>query len=279
VRIFIGLLTPDEALRRHYGAGKDRVVPKGSISRGYFQDQMPSVASAAYVPESAPSTDDIEKWLLSSAKSADACLLLIDADWTGFVVNVRNASLSIAFRREAMTGGHMNFINGMTGKLLRIFGSLAAKFKNEDDRQVLALPLRNFHAPELTEIARLCREACLEPNFNNDLDRQLSVLRGRRRPRRRSSSNVKYVVDDRSRFFAYGKETHARFATGTPHKPHCELAGHFRFGQRIDALRHYNVSETEGDHTTIKGDFLDCHNSSHTVSGRTHLNMFSNDYF
>jgi hypothetical protein len=44
-------------------------------------------------------------------------------------------------------------------------------------------------------------------------------------------------------------------------------------------MRHYNVSETEGDRTTIEGEFLDCHNNAHSVSGRTHLNMFSNDYF
>jgi hypothetical protein len=88
-----------------------------------------------------------------------------------------------------------------------------------------------------------------------------------------------YTIDDQFRFFVYGKETHARFGTGEPHKPYCELAGHFRFGQRIDALRHYNVSETEGDRTTIGGNFLDCHNTSHDVSRRTHLNIFSNDYF
>jgi hypothetical protein len=182
-------------------------------------------------------------------------------------------------RDDIANESSMNFFHRIIGKLLRVFGSLVSKFKNGDDRQLLSLPLRNFHAPELAEIARLCRDKCFDPNFNNDLDRQLSVLRMRRRPRRRSSFNIMYTVDDRSRFFVYGKETHARLGTGEPHKPYCELAGSFRFGQRIDALRHYNVSETEGDRTTIEGGFLDCHNTSHSVKGRTHLNMFSNDYF
>jgi hypothetical protein len=97
MKIFIGLVTPDEALRRYYGSGKDGVVPRGSISRGHFLDQKPSVAPAAYVPENAPSTDDIEKWLLSRTRSTDACLLLVDADWECFVVNITSASLSIAF--------------------------------------------------------------------------------------------------------------------------------------------------------------------------------------
>ena len=52
-----------------------------------------------------------------------------------------------------------------------------------------------------------------------------------------------------------------------------------RFGRVLDADRHYNVSETEGDRTTIAGDFPDCHDSIHTVPSTTHLNMFANDYF
>jgi hypothetical protein len=280
VKIFIGLVTPDEALRRYYGLGKERVVPRGSISRGYFLEQEPSVAPAAYRPKNAPSTYDIEKWFVSRTKSTDACLLLVDTEWENFVENMRSASLSIAFRRDdIVSSNNMNFFHSIIGRLLRVFGSVASKFKNGDDRQLLTLPLRNFHAPELTQIARLCRDKCFDPNFNYDLDRQLSVLRTRRRPRKRSSSKVMYAVDDQSRFFVYGKETHARLGTGEPHKPHCELAGNFRFGQRIDALRHYNVSETEGDRTTIEGSFRDCHDTSHGVRGQTHLNMFSNDYF
>ena len=87
-------------------------------------------------------------------------------------------------------------------------------------------------------------------------------------------------MDDRQRFFKYGHERHSRLATGENHQPYCELTGNLRFGWKIDSERHYNVSETEKDETSIEGTFADCHSSSHDVKDRpTHLNMFSNDFF
>ncbi len=87
------------------------------------------------------------------------------------------------------------------------------------------------------------------------------------------------MVDDRARFFKFGPEQHARFATGDPHRPFCAFNADFRFGNRIDSTRHYNVSESKGDRTTIEGEFDDCHDARVTVPRTTHLNMFSNDYF
>jgi hypothetical protein len=278
MKIFIGLVTPDEALRRSYGAGKERVVPTDSISRGYYGTRQPSIALGTYAPECAPSADDLEKLLLSKTRTNDTCLLLIDGEWEHFAVNVRNASFSVVFNRNAISN-LQNFFQQMIAKLLRAFSSVASKLDNCDDTQLLALPLRNFHAGELAEIARLCREDGLAPTFSNDLQQQLRILNKRRRPRRRTTFNTKYIVDDKIRFFEYGHELHSRVATGAPHRPYCELTGQFRFGKRINALRHYNVSETEGDDTTIQGEFLDCHNDCHVVKARTHINMFSNDYF
>ena len=164
-------------------------------------------------------------------------------------------------------------------KILRAFRAVLAKFESSDDSQLLSLPLRNFHAAELTEIARLCRDECHEGDFVERLQAQLSRLRSRRRPRKQSSFNTKYVVDDQARFFVYGNEKHARFGTGEPHRPSCALTGYFRFGTRIDSARHYNVSETEGDRTRIEGEFDDCHDAKRVVPATTHLNMFSNDFF
>ena len=168
---------------------------------------------------------------------------------------------------------------GIFARMLRAFGTVLDKFRRGDDGKLLTLPLRNFKAQELAEIARLCREVHSSGNFSDDVEKQLAGLRARVRPRRKSSYKTKYMVDDLERLFAYGPETHARFATGEPHKPSCEVAALFRFGVRLDESRHYNVSETEGDHTKIEGDFPDCHGEVHPVRGKTHLNMFANDYF
>jgi hypothetical protein len=277
VKIFIGLVTPVASLSRTFGSGKDKIIPRDALSSGFFRDKKPSIAVAAYTPQGTPSSNELERWLLSRTNDSDACLLIVDEAWASLVGNVRNAGLLILFKSEAAAANYKNFFSKTIARLLRNFGVLASRFQNAADLQLLMLPLRNFNAPDLTELARLCR--ALEPDLSGSIDQQLAILRLRRRTRRRSDSNVTYIVDDLSRFFAYGKEHHSRFGTGESHKPFCELAGYFRFGHRIDNLRHYNVSETEGDQTTIRGDFLDCHDTTHTVNSGTHLNMFSNDYF
>lgn len=276
MRIFIGLVTPDGTLRNFFGAGKDRVLPRDG--HGYLAARKPSIVVGSYVPQR-PSAGDLEKFLLIKAKEADGCLLLIDKEWQHLTSNVRNATFSAIFDRSAGLPNYQNFFRSIIAKLLRAFGALASRFRNGDDMQLLALPLRNFQAPELAEIARFCREDNLQPSFNDSLQGHLSVLGNRCRPRRRSSYKTIYIVDDMQRFFSYGHEIHAQFETGNPHRPHCALAGHFRFGNRIPANRHYNVSETEKDETSIDGKFFDCHDACHVVGGRTHLNMFSNDFF
>lgn len=47
----------------------------------------------------------------------------------------------------------------------------------------------------------------------------------------------------------------------------------------VDKVSLAVVSETEGDETSIKGEFADCHDMRRFVETTTHLNMFSNDYF
>lgn len=279
MRVFIGLLTPDESLRRHYGAGKDGVVHKDSIMRGHFSNRNVLMTLGSYVPEGAPSPDGLERWILSRTRNSETCLLLIDPQWEHIAINARVASFSIILDLKLISSNYRNFFHKATSRLLRAFGPMAARFENSDDYELLGLPLRNFDGPELAEIARLCRDECLQPNFNNSVQEQLGLLHKRRRPRRRSKYNTVYTVDNRKRFFVYGKELHSHFGTGEPHKPFCELNGNFRFGKRIDTSRHYNVSETENDKTTIAGEFSDCHNAVHTVGSCTHLNMFSNDFF
>ena len=279
MKIFIGLVTPDSNLRQHFRSGVNAVIPKAAMSRGEFRDRRPSVILGIFSPEDKPSSDDFERFLLSRAKDSDACLLLVDEDWAFVTTNVRGAMLSLVFNRSTVGASAMNFFHKETSKLLRAIRVINANFSDSDDAQLLSLPVRNFHAIELKEIARICREECSESDFQNRLDRQLSKMRDRRRPRRRSDFKKKYIVDDRARFFEYGKEKHAQFETGAPHRPFCALNGYFRFGRSIDRTRHYNVSETEGDRTSIKGEFDDCHDTRKSVHATTHLNMFSNDFF
>lgn len=279
MKIFICLVTPQEKLRRHFGRGKDGIVPGEALKRGPLADQRPQLTIATWTPKPPFSSLDLDRFLLSRARGYDACILVADLAWQHHTAEISNATFVVTFEAGAASDNPQNFFFGVLGRALRNFAQLIAKFRRGDDGKLLALPLRNFHADELAEIARLCRDEPLSATFSNDVETQLAGLRQRVRPRRKSSYKTTYAVDDELRFFAFGPERHAQFATGNPHRPACEVAGLFRFGFRLDERRHYNVSETEGDRTTISGHFPDCHGAVQPVSERTHLNMFANDYF
>ena len=125
-----------------------------------------------------------------------------------------------------------------------------------------------------------CR-VCGEFNyFPNNVQNNISLDKTNRKlPKDRTGRKaaIKHIVDDNYHAYEYGKEEHARMATGSPHKTSCYISGRFRFGKRINSLRHYNVSSV--DKNTISGNFHDCHHDNHEVRSVTHLNMFSNDYF
>ncbi len=279
MKLFICLVTPDERLRAYFGKGKSAVIPPDALKRGPWGRLGPTPTVAAWAPDGAASARDLERFILQKARDHDACLLLVDTAYDRMLSDIRNAMFVVLFDGAAIGGTLQNFFFGVCARALRSFAQILAKFANGDDAQLLALPLRNFLAQDLAEIARLCREEPVSGTLSNDVDQSLSRLRRRVRPRKKSRYKTRYVVDDALRFFKYGHERHARFATATPHIPACEVAGLFRFGARLDEVRHYNVSETEGDETTVSGDFSDCHGHIHAVPEQSHLNMFANDFF
>ena len=279
MKVFVCLVTPEEKLRRHFGRSKEGIIPAEALKRGPLADLQPQVTVAAWKPEGAFSARDLERFLLHRARSHDACILIVDTEWGHYTSDIRNAAYSVSFEAVAAGDNPQNFFFGVFARLLRNFGQIIAKFRRGDDSKLLTLPLRNFQAEELVEIAELCRIDPLSATLSNDIETRLARLRTRVRPRRKTSFIKHYAVDDAVRFFEFGPERHAQFATGTPHLPYCEMAGLFRFGVRLDERRHYNVSETEEDRTKIEGDFRDCHSVQHAVKNTTHLNMFANDYF
>ena len=278
MKLYVGLITPNLTLRDYFGRRKDAVAPRDAITNGYYKGKKVIVASGAYVPEKNPSKEGLEAFLLAEAANCDACLLLIDEVWMHLASDIRNALLCVAFRSDGLKGNPQNHCQKLVAALLRTFGRIASRFSDALDCQLLCLPLRNFQANELSELAALCQDGCLEADFNNRFQELLACLRGRRRPRRRSTYRAVYIVDKAQRFFRYGHEMHARFETGGEHKRSCHVNGIFRFGNRIADNRHYNVSEGEGDETSISGTFIDCHNTRRPGKG-THLNMFPNDFF
>jgi hypothetical protein len=282
MKIFVGLVAAEERLRRHFGLGKDSVVPKDALTRGFFDGRGAKVFQSAYTPEGPPSAAELERLVMSRSKDTDASLLIVDENLLHLTTDIRNSVFIVNFQNSTVGPSLQNFFHHTTAKALRALGQVLARFHRGEDGDLLILPLRNFRAVELAEIARLCRDENLESNFGDLIDTQLALLRRRLRPRKRTTYKTVYAVDDADRFFVFGRERHSRFATGGDHRLSCEIAGNMRFGKTIDPGRHFNVSETEGDSTSISGEFRDCHNVERLVKTHphvSHLNMFANDYF
>lgn len=281
MRVLVCLVTPEAMLSRLVGTQPALLVPTEVARRGYLGSREARFVPVAWTPaEDDRSADGLQRFLLRYVAKVDAVLLMVDEAWIHLVADIRDAAFVVPFAYADVGRSVKNFLQQISSQGLRAFGQLLAKFDKADDGHLLSLPLRNFDAPELREIVRLCRESNLTATFSDEVETQLADLRMRERPRKRSNYPRVYAVDDQLRFFHYGLERHSRFATGQPHRPSCAIAGHLRFGKVLDAFRHYNVSETEKDVTSISGDFPDCHGQSHPVTGHvTHLNMFANDYF
>lgn len=171
-----------------------------------------------------------------------------------------------------------NYFGGVFKRLIFNLTNFLSLINDNANKQVMLLPHRNFKARQLIELIHSCHREANSPEFINIVNSHINELKKRRRPHRKSNYPDQYFADDDEKLFQYGHERHAQIATGEPHTATCKLTGNFRFGKKIEADRHYNVTKESGKGSRIEGQFTSCHNQSETISSRTHLNMFSNDY-
>ena len=104
------------------------------------------------------------------------------------------------------------------------------------------------------------------------------MFRSRQRPKRKSSYDDEYLVDDEKKHFRLGHERHSRADTGLPHVRLCRLSNLYRFGRSFDNRQHYNVS-MDKDIIVMDGDYPNCHGERMSGKGQPYLNMFTNDFF
>ena len=212
----------------------------------------------------------------------DAVILLVENNHSHLLSAVRDAVFAATFEtQQNRIENFKNFFGSFFSPLFRNFFSLKTLASDTEKEQTMMLPLRNFDAQELRELARLSREESRSSNLLYNLEACVAAISKRRIPRRKSTSNIKYFIDDKKMHFVYGHENHSRFDTGHPHVAACEINGLFRFGKSIDSERHYNASFGVGDDTSIHGEFPDCHGAIKTIPKhprKTHLNMFANDF-
>jgi hypothetical protein len=276
MRVVLVLVSSDQDACNLFRKEKEGLIPRSLREHDRIKSVGLEFFTGIFDPTSAQRS--IQDYVLDAAKSAEAVALLVDSTVANVAAPVGSACFvgNVAFNPEATN--YKNVIIATLTKLIKNLAVVVGAQSSAGSQQVLLLPLRNFVAPELNALHDLFRHSTLSPEFPIQLGRLVSQINERKRPRRQSTYKNNYLVDDQQKLFDYGKERHARLATGAPHNSMCVLTGNLRFGRRIPTDRHYNVTREVGAFTKISGSFPDCHGAVVEVAERSHLNMFSNDY-
>lgn len=277
MRIYIGLISSSVELINEFSSTKEALIPKS------IKDKLPKSCEFkfdAFNPNKSKGNFSVDKHLLEASRGYEYALCLIDNDLTYLCGNLRRAILSATIDpTEVVNGKTHNFFSTRLNKIFKAAIFTINQMSNSEVEHAMRLPSRNFDSAELRDLCLLYENNIMEAEFHNLVKKQIVAVLKRRQPRRESSFQTKYFIDERRKHFVFGKEHHEVLPTGEPHQPHCELNGNFRFGRRISIDRHFNVSRGDGDDNFINGEFTNCHDEIITPSkNRTHLNMFSNDH-
>ncbi len=281
MNVLVCLLSSQGNIIKTMNRERDRLIPKDLFKNKKGPDYPVSFKVAIFDPSTA--TIDFEKFLLSVAKGKDAVILLVERQYFHLIASVANAVFAATFDlQNDDVNNFKNFFGSYFSPLFRNLFAVKTLMQDANKKQAMMLPLRNFKAAELNEMARLSREESRSGRFVFNIEACVAGIIKRKVPRKDSNSKTKYFVDDNGIHFEYGHEEHAHFDTSKPHVAACEFNGSFRFGNNIETRKHYNVSFGSGDRTGISGKFTNCHDAEQQVPEnphKTHLNMFANDFF
>lgn len=276
MRALVTLVSSNPGARDVFLRKKDAVIPKSLRELPRIKAVGLNFSTVFFDPTTAGRS--LEDFVLETAAGADMVALLVDDSIEDIAAPLVRACLVGRVYYDPAAKSYDNFISGQLTKLVKNLTAVAELMASAGNQLPLLLPLRNFSAPELTQLLQVFRDEGLTGDLPLKVSDLVKALNQRKRPRKRATSARTYLVDDDAKLFDYGKERHAQLATGEPHTSMCVLTGRFRFGWRIPTDRHYNVTKEVGALTKIGGHFADCHGAMIHVPERTHLNMFSNDF-
>lgn len=275
MRLYIGLFSTSPDLIHEFSERKEALIP--SSARRKF-GQLAAIKFDSFKPGNSKANLHVDDHLLKSSAGYDYVICLVDDGLVATCQNFCHAALFCPIQSSPQ-GNVRNYLSGRLTRALKVAAFTIERMSAADVAQAMSLPRRNFIAEDLRELCRLYREEVMEGDFHNLAKTQISSVVKRRQPRRQSNYRTKYFIDDERKYFVFGKEHHEVLPTGAPHFPHCELNGNFRFGRKIATDQHFNVSQGDGDNTSIEGQFPNCHDATVTPEkNRSHLNMFSNDH-
>ncbi|EJU7195639.1 hypothetical protein N5H80_000346 [Salmonella enterica] len=150
---------------------------------------------------------------------------------------------------------------------------------NEGFTDILKLPKLNFQSRELNYVYDELAEGNSD-NYQKTKKYLVALKRKIKIPKTRPHSSKQFYVDERDFFFEAGKENHSAHETSYEkgHSIFCDLSVKFRFGIRLDAKKHFNVTIGDEYETSAYGDFFGCHGQIQRLKKTSHANMFTNDY-
>lgn len=268
------VVAANKDLNTFVGLKKDRALPAQIPSHRYFLEKTVSFEVKAFLFSG---TKDESAFLTEVTKIydvVDAIIVLLDKD----VLYLDSMLGSSAFIRkfDSCSGNIQNAFRRAVANAMKEFAIVSRLFDDIKFQKILLLPLRNFLADELVSLKYLVENG--GEDFSKRVDALIARLRKRQTPKKISRSCTIYYKDDRNFYFEYGHEKHARpDSKMPPHLINCMLTAKFRFGRRYDSHRHFNVS-CERKEEVVRASFHDCHGQSCEVGGRSHVNLFPNDF-
>lgn len=276
MRILVAVVSSNKLVCRTFLANHAQILNGEFMPKG-LRGQV-SFATCALNPDA--DNKPLDQFLLdqSGTTRADGVTVLLDHSFAHMADGIRSAVFLGIVNFGTYIPNVRNLLSATAAKLLRNFGHLLIQLRPSTSFHAAALPIRNFTAQELIELVNVCRDRTLESTFPHEIEPHLNGLVSRRGPKRRSNYPTQYFRDDKALFFQYGHEEHSRFETGGDHLVSCHMNGHFRFGKRLDDGRHFNVTQGDSDGVRINEKFRNCHDAAVTITNRSHVNMFSNDF-
>lgn len=272
MKVFIGLATKNEFLRREFGKLRNSLPPLPDFPGGPVSFELGT-----------PDIDrepNLERYFHSKSVLSDALLVLADQRCGSSLDFTRTALFIHRTDIPSRVENAESFLRHQTGQLLNTFSAFCKEVLKGENQQASILPEQNFDAPEWRELIEIVLFRAQTPTFLEETKALFGKLKTRRKPRRKSSYSTRYFIDDDDKHFEYGTEHHSLPGTGAPHVLSCELNFKFRFGRKIaDIQRHFNVTRGAGDRPSIKGTFPNCHHERRDVTKTSHLNMFMNDHY
>jgi len=207
----------------------------------------------------------------------DGIVVLFESEAAHHVAAIRDGIFAAEFDGSVYIEKLDNFLIRSFGRLIKNLNSLMRTMDEKTRMEAAILPARNFDSEVFRQFLEFCEEHASAVDFPNRVVPALTAVTRLRGPKRRSKYPTRYFRDGRPSCFQYGHERHSSFETGGDHSVACTIRGLYRLGVPLEPQRHFNVTDVV-DGARISGEFCTCHDDRFSVSKRTHLNMFSNDF-